>query len=82
MPGSGSMAISPAMYKSLPYDPTKDFAPMALVGRVPFVLIVNPGRCRSSVPELIKYAKDQQAVTTARAAPARRIISTPRCSRA
>ena len=41
MPGSGSMAIGPTMYKSLPYDPTKDFAPMALVGRVPFVLIVN-----------------------------------------
>src|SRR5687767_524050 len=42
IPGSGSMAISPAMYKSLSYDPTKDFAPIALIGRVPFVLIVNP----------------------------------------
>ena len=43
MPGSGSMAVGPAMYKQLPYDPTKDFAPMALIGRVPFVLIVNHG---------------------------------------
>ncbi|HEY5963631.1 MAG TPA: tripartite tricarboxylate transporter substrate-binding protein, partial [Xanthobacteraceae bacterium] len=34
MPGSGSMAVGPAMYKSLPYHPTKDFAPMALIGRV------------------------------------------------
>ena len=60
MPGSGSMAISPAMYKSLPYEPTKDFAPMALVGRVPFVLIVNPGLPIKSIPDLIKYAKDHK----------------------
>jgi len=60
MPGSGSMAISPAMYKSLPYDPLKDFAPMALIGRVPFVLIVNPSLPITSVPELIQYAKDNK----------------------
>jgi tripartite-type tricarboxylate transporter receptor subunit TctC len=57
MPGSGSMAISPAMYKSLPYEPTRDFAPMALVGRVPFVLIVNKDVPVKTVPELIAYAK-------------------------
>ena len=57
MPGSGSMAISPAMYKSLPYDSTKDFAPMALVGRVPFVLIVNKDVPVNSVADLIRYAK-------------------------
>jgi tripartite-type tricarboxylate transporter receptor subunit TctC len=60
MPGSGSMAISPAMYKSLPYDPLKDFAPMALIGRVPFVLIVNPSLPINSVPDLLKYAKDNK----------------------
>jgi tripartite-type tricarboxylate transporter receptor subunit TctC len=58
MPGSGSMAISPTMYKSLPYEPTKDFAPMALVGRVPFVLIVNKDLPVKSVSDLIAYAKD------------------------
>src|SRR5436190_11970902 len=57
IPGSGSMAIGPAMYKSLPYDPTKDIAPMALIGRVPFVLIVNPSLPVKSIPELIAYAK-------------------------
>jgi tripartite-type tricarboxylate transporter receptor subunit TctC len=60
MPGSGSMAIGPAMYKSLPYEPTRDFAPMALVGRVPFVLIVNPSLPVKSIPELTKYAKDHK----------------------
>ena len=57
IPGSGSMAIAPAMYKSLPYEPTKDFAPMALIARVPFVLIVNPSLPVKSIPELIAYAK-------------------------
>jgi tripartite-type tricarboxylate transporter receptor subunit TctC len=50
MPGSGSLAIAPTMYKSLPYDPNKDFAPMALVGRVPV----------KTVAELIAYAKDHK----------------------
>jgi tripartite-type tricarboxylate transporter receptor subunit TctC len=57
IPGSGSMAISPAMYKSLPYDPIKDIVPVALIGRVPFVLIVNPSVPVKTAPELIKYAK-------------------------
>jgi tripartite-type tricarboxylate transporter receptor subunit TctC len=59
IPGSGSMAISPAMYKSLPYDPVKDIVPIALIARVPFVLIVNPSLPVRSVPELVKYAKDK-----------------------
>jgi tripartite-type tricarboxylate transporter receptor subunit TctC len=57
MPGSGSMAVGYAMYKQLPYDPNKDFAPMALVGRVPFVLIVNKDLPIKTVPELVSYAK-------------------------
>jgi tripartite-type tricarboxylate transporter receptor subunit TctC len=60
MPGSGSMAIGPTMYKSLPYDSTKDFALMALVGRVPFVLIVNPDLPVKTIPDLVKYAKENK----------------------
>ena len=45
------------MYKQLPYDPIKDFAPMALVGRVPFVLIVNKDLAVKTVPDLVAYAK-------------------------
>jgi tripartite-type tricarboxylate transporter receptor subunit TctC len=60
IPGSGSMAISPAMYKSLPYDPVKDIVPIALIGRVPFVLIVNPSLPIKSIPDLIKYAKENK----------------------
>jgi len=60
IPGSGSMAIAPAMYKSLSYDPIKDIAPIALIGRVPFVLIVDPSLPIKSIPELIKYAKEHK----------------------
>jgi tripartite-type tricarboxylate transporter receptor subunit TctC len=80
MPGSGSMAIGPAMYRSLPYEPTKDFSPMALVGRVPFVLIVNPSLPVKSIPELVKTRRITSC-STPRAAAARRIISMRRCSR-
>lgn len=38
----GPNSISPALYKSLPYDPIKDFTPISLVSSVPIVLVVNP----------------------------------------
>ncbi len=57
MAGSGSLAISPALYKKLPYDPTKDFAPIALIAKIPFVLVVNPSLPVHSVGELIAYGK-------------------------
>jgi tripartite-type tricarboxylate transporter receptor subunit TctC len=58
MAGTGSMAISPTLYKALPYDPQKDFAPIALIAKNPFVLVINPSLPVHSVPELIAYAKD------------------------
>jgi tripartite-type tricarboxylate transporter receptor subunit TctC len=60
MPGSGSMAVSPAMYKSLPYDPVKDIVPIALIGRVPFVLIAHPSVPAKNVRELIAHAKSNK----------------------
>ena len=38
----GTLAINPSLYPKLPYDPRKSFAPVALVARVPNVLVVNP----------------------------------------
>ena len=58
MAGSGSLAISATIYKKLPYDPTKDFAPLLLSAKIPFFLVVNPSLPVHSVAELIKYAKD------------------------
>src|SRR5258705_12160240 len=35
-------AINASLYKSLPYDPVKDFVPITLIARVPNMLVVNP----------------------------------------
>src|ERR1700675_4305768 len=64
MAGSGSLAISPTLYKQLPYDPRKDFAPIALIAKVPFVLVVNPSLPVQSVADLIKYAKEHPGSLT------------------
>ncbi len=58
MPGSGSLAISATMYKKLPYDPVKDFIPLTLVAKIPFVLVVTPSLPVHSVGELVAYAKE------------------------
>src|SRR5882757_3851976 len=57
MAGSGSLAISATMYKKLPYDPVKDFIPIALGAKIPFVLVVNPSLPVHTPAELVTYAK-------------------------
>ena len=54
---SGPMAIGPALYKKVAYDPRKDFAPISLYVKSPLVLVVNPALPIKSVPDLIQYAK-------------------------
>jgi tripartite-type tricarboxylate transporter receptor subunit TctC len=53
----GTLAINPTLYPGLPYDPRTSFAPVALVARVPNVLVVNPLVPARSVAELIALAK-------------------------
>jgi tripartite-type tricarboxylate transporter receptor subunit TctC len=62
--GSGSLAISPTLYKELPYDPRTDFTPIALTVRVPFILVINPALPIESVNDLISYAKAHPGVLT------------------
>ena len=50
-------AINPTLYGRLPYDPVKDFAPVALVAQVPNILVVNPSVPVRSVRELIDLAR-------------------------
>src|SRR5258708_39159364 len=46
-----TMAIGPAIYKKLPYDTVKDFAPVGLVGSAPFALIANPNIGAPTLPD-------------------------------
>jgi len=50
-------AINPALYRSLPYNPRKDFAPVAVVGETPMIITVHPSVKASSLKELIALAK-------------------------
>ena len=38
---SGPISINPAVYKSLPYDPVKDFVPVTMTTAYPYILVVN-----------------------------------------
>jgi tripartite-type tricarboxylate transporter receptor subunit TctC len=54
---NGTLAINPTLYKSLPYNPL-DLKPLALIGSIPFALIVNPKLQVRSVQDLIKMARE------------------------
>ncbi|HEY5608026.1 MAG TPA: tripartite tricarboxylate transporter substrate binding protein [Alphaproteobacteria bacterium] len=54
-----TLTTNVALYKQLPYDPHKDFVPVALTSEVAFALVVNPSLPVKSVMELVKYAKER-----------------------
>jgi tripartite-type tricarboxylate transporter receptor subunit TctC len=56
----GPLVVNHRLYaKGLPYDPTKDFEPIAVIVRVPMVLLVNPKVPANNVQELIELARKQ-----------------------
>jgi len=59
MGSSTTLAMNPALYKTLSYDPNKDFAPVGLVGSAYFVLVANPSVPARTLPELIAYIKSK-----------------------
>jgi tripartite-type tricarboxylate transporter receptor subunit TctC len=61
---STTMAVNVSVYKKLPYDPTKDLMPVALVAGVPFVLVVNPALPVKSLADLARHAKTLPAGLT------------------
>jgi tripartite-type tricarboxylate transporter receptor subunit TctC len=61
---SGPLATNPVLYKKLDYEPDKDFSPIALYVKSPFVLVINPALPVRTVPELIKLAKESATPLT------------------
>lgn len=59
MATSTTLAINKTLYKKLPYDPVRDFTPIALVAGVPFALIVNPKVPAKTLSEFIAYARSK-----------------------
>jgi tripartite-type tricarboxylate transporter receptor subunit TctC len=56
---AGTLTTNVTLYKQLPYDPAKDFVPIALTSKVAFILAVNPSLPINSVADLVKYAKER-----------------------
>ncbi len=54
---SSAQAINPAVYKNPGFDPVKDFTPLALVGAVPNVLVVNPSFPAKNLAEFLMLVK-------------------------
>src|SRR5712671_2611110 len=52
-----TLAIGPSVYKSLPYDTVKNFAPVGLVGSAEFALVAHPALGAATLPELIAIIK-------------------------
>ncbi len=53
----GTHAINAALYKKMPFDHVKDFAPLSRVANVPNLLVAHPSQPFKTVPEMIAYAK-------------------------
>lgn len=55
--GAGAHALAPSLFKKLPYDLVKDFAPVSLAATSAYVLAVNPTVPANTLPELIALLK-------------------------
>jgi tripartite-type tricarboxylate transporter receptor subunit TctC len=62
--GSNNNAITPAIYKSLDFDPVKDFAPVAALATESLVLVVHPSVPAATLGELVRYAKESPGKLT------------------
>ena len=54
---AGTHGVNPGLYRKLPWDAVRDFAPVSLVAMVPNIMVVNPSLPVKSVNEFIAYAK-------------------------
>src|SRR6266850_3456719 len=57
-------AIAPSLFANLPYDVSKDFAPIALAAAVPHLVVVHPSVPVSTLKELVTYLKAQPGKLT------------------
>src|SRR5436190_17545392 len=56
---ASTLALNSVLYKKVPYDPVKDFAPITLAATAPNILIVNPGVPAKTTAELIALARQK-----------------------
>jgi tripartite-type tricarboxylate transporter receptor subunit TctC len=59
MATTGTHTINPGLYKSMPFDAVRDFAPITVIASVPNLLVVHPSVPAKDVRELVALAKSQ-----------------------
>lgn len=73
--GNTTHAANPNLYKSLPYDPIRDFAPLAFICGLHYYLVVGVNHPARNVQELIAYAKANPSKLTYGAGNASTIVA-------
>jgi tripartite-type tricarboxylate transporter receptor subunit TctC len=58
----GTQSINPALYKKMPYDPDKAFAPISLIAELPLAMMVNPRVAAKTPKEFIALAKSEPGI--------------------
>jgi tripartite-type tricarboxylate transporter receptor subunit TctC len=53
----GTQSVNPALYKKMPYDPDKAFAPIGMIAELPVVMLVTPSLPWKSVKDVVEAAK-------------------------
>jgi tripartite-type tricarboxylate transporter receptor subunit TctC len=61
---AAALVTNPHTFKTLPYDPARDFVPVAMVGKAPFFVLVHPGVPAKSLSELVALEKAQPGKLT------------------
>jgi tripartite-type tricarboxylate transporter receptor subunit TctC len=56
---AAALVTNPYTFKSLPYDPARDFVPVSMVASNPFFLLANPGLSAKTIPELIALDRNE-----------------------
>ena len=54
---NGTLIYNPALFRKLPYDPAKDFAPVSLLGRLPTILVAGPASQARELKDLVQTIK-------------------------
>ncbi|WP_439598276.1 Bug family tripartite tricarboxylate transporter substrate binding protein [Falsiroseomonas sp.] len=61
---SSSISANPSLRRSLPYDPVRDFVPIARLGRFPFMLVVNPSLPARTVQDFVALGRSRTVPLT------------------
>ncbi|MGZ5124238.1 MAG: tripartite tricarboxylate transporter substrate binding protein [Burkholderiales bacterium] len=56
---TANIAINPALYAKLPYDANRDFAPVTLIAKAPYLMVITPALPVKSVQDFIAFAKSR-----------------------